>query len=82
MSGITTTNQAVLRDAIALERRFELFGEGHRWADLLRSGNAVSTMNNFFASEGKNIVVQDFRVLAPIPQSQVDITAMQQNPGY
>ncbi|MHA7102125.1 RagB/SusD family nutrient uptake outer membrane protein [Roseivirga pacifica] len=82
LSGITSTNQAVLRDAIALERRFELFGEGHRWADLLRSGNAVSTMNNFFASEGKNIVVQDFRVLAPIPQSQVDITAMQQNPGY
>lgn len=33
---------------ILLERRFELFGEGKRWFDLMRTGRAISTMNAYF----------------------------------
>ncbi|MBR9853908.1 MAG: RagB/SusD family nutrient uptake outer membrane protein [Algicola sp.] len=78
----TATDQASMREAIALERRLELAGEGHRWFDLLRTGTAVQTMNSFFQQEGKSITVEPYRLLAPLPQSEVDITDMEQNPGY
>jgi hypothetical protein len=33
---------------ILLERRLELFGEGKRWFDLMRTGRAMATMNAYF----------------------------------
>ena len=36
-------------DAIFEERTLELAFEGHRWFDLVRSGEAVSVMNDHFA---------------------------------
>lgn len=78
----TATEKASMRDAIALERRLELVGEGHRWSDLLRTGKAIETMNSFFQDQGRDITVDPFRLLAPIPQAEVDITEMEQNPGY
>ena len=75
--------QAALRDAIELERRFELIGEGHRWFDLLRMGKAITTMNTWFANNGKNITIDENDLLLPIPQSQIDTDpAIKQNPGY
>lgn len=82
LDGTTASSQDDVRDAIATERRFELVGEGHRWFDLLRTGTAIETMNAFFTSEGDDITVEEYRLLAPIPQSEIDITEMEQNPGY
>ncbi|MEN7551685.1 RagB/SusD family nutrient uptake outer membrane protein [Rapidithrix thailandica] len=82
LGNTTATDQAGMRTAIALERRLELVGEGHRWFDLLRTGTAVETMNNFFKNKGTGMTVENYRLLAPVPQSEVDITAMEQNPGY
>ncbi|WP_418499335.1 RagB/SusD family nutrient uptake outer membrane protein [Flagellimonas sp.] len=82
LTGTTASDQASMRTAIALERRLELVGEGHRWFDLLRTGTAIQTMNDFFTAENRNITVNPIRLLAPIPQAEVDITEMQQNPGY
>ncbi|MDO6736841.1 RagB/SusD family nutrient uptake outer membrane protein [Wenyingzhuangia sp. 2_MG-2023] len=84
-AGLTNTianNQASVRDAIALERRLELVGEGHRWFDLLRTNKAKETMDTFFESQSRSTVVESFRLLAPVPQSQIDITEMEQNPKY
>ncbi len=41
----------IARKAVRMERRLELALEGHRWFDLVRWGEAVSTMNAFFVSE-------------------------------
>ncbi|PRY21928.1 putative outer membrane starch-binding protein [Spirosoma oryzae] len=83
LDNTTATTQADLRTAIDLERRFELVGEGHRWFDLLRSGNAVSVMNNWFAANNSQITITTNSLLLPIPQSQVNTDpSIKQNPGY
>jgi hypothetical protein len=83
LAATTATNQADLRAAIALERRLELVGEGHRWFDLQRSGNAVSVLNAYFQSTGTLVTVDANDLLLPIPQSQVNTDpSILQNPGY
>lgn len=80
----TAITQVGVREAIRQERRFELMGEGHRWFDLKRYGNAVSVMNSFFAATGANVSIDETNLLLPIPQSQLDTDPgiITQNPGY
>jgi hypothetical protein len=80
----TATTQADVELAIRQERRFELTGEGHRWLDLKRYGNAVPVMNAFFASMGSTVSIDDNKLVLPIPQSQIDTDpdVIIQNPGY
>lgn len=61
--------------AIKDERRRELAGEGHRWFDLVRWGDAptILAFKGFVA--GKNEIL-------PIPQDQLVNTALKQNPNY
>lgn len=82
LGGTTATDQISMRAAIAHERRLELAGEGHRWYDLLRTGKAIQTMNSFFKDQDRKITVDPIRLLAPIPQVEVNITEMDQNKGY
>lgn len=62
-------------EAIALERRKELAGEGHRWNDLIRTGKAslVLAARGFIA--GKNEIL-------PIPLRETENTKIVQNPNY
>ncbi|MFD2584238.1 RagB/SusD family nutrient uptake outer membrane protein [Pedobacter vanadiisoli] len=70
-----------IRDAISLERRLELIGEGHRWFDLLRTGTAISVMNAWFASQNITTRITDHDLLQPVPQDQIDTDpAIKQNP--
>lgn len=46
-------NQDYARRAVRMERRLELAMEGHRWFDLVRWGNVVETMNEYFRTESK-----------------------------
>lgn len=68
------------------ERARELYAEGHRWFDLKRFGKLVEYVRRRNAEAAPNI--QDFHVLRPIPQSQIDRTRnadgseFGQNPGY
>ncbi|MET3027165.1 RagB/SusD family nutrient uptake outer membrane protein [Flavobacterium sp. UW10123] len=62
-------------DAIANERRLELAGEGHRWFDLVRTGKAASVLASSGFTAGKNEVW-------PIPQKDLENTALVQNPNY
>lgn len=70
--------QAALRDAIMLERRLELSFEGHRWFDLIRTGQAFNVM--------KNLGMAQYMTVWPLPLSQVqlinDPAIFPQNPGY
>lgn len=78
------TNQEEFKIALLEERRHELFMELHRWLDLKRLGNPVTTMNNHFASIGLNKTIDENDLLLPIPQDQVDTDPefITQNPGY
>ena len=66
---------AVTFDAIKHERRMELAGEGHRWFDLVRWGDAPSALGSFGFEAGKH-------ELLPIPLLELENTALQQNAEY
>lgn len=76
--------QSALAQAIELERRLELIGEGHRWFDLIRTGKAIQTMNTWFETQTNlSISIDEHNLLMPIPQSQINTDpALIQNPGY
>ena len=69
-------NQASFRTQILRERLFELTAEAKRRQDLIRHGQ-------FTAARSFKPQTQPFRILMPIPQSQLDTNPLlQQNPGY
>lgn len=74
---ITTTDYALLRDAIIEERRHELAMEGFRFWDLVRTGKAPEVLGPLGFEEGKH-------ELLPIPQTEIDISqgTITQNPNY
>jgi starch-binding outer membrane protein, SusD/RagB family len=68
-----TATGAALKQAIWDERRLEFAMEGDRFFDLVRIGQAAAKITGF--QTGKN-------ELFPIPQQEVDISGLAQNPGY
>jgi hypothetical protein len=69
---VTATGDA-LKLAIWDERRLELAMDGDRFFDLVRTGQAATKLTGFVA--GKHEVF-------PIPQTEITITGITQNPGY
>lgn len=65
----------VTMDAIKHERRMELVGEGHRWFDLVRWGDAPAALGSRGFVEGKH-------ELLPIPLLELENTKLQQNIEY
>lgn len=64
-----------LTSAILLERRKELLGEGHRFFDLVRTGQAASNIPGFTANKNE---------LFPIPIEEIQFSGglWEQNPNY
>jgi len=65
----------VSMQAIKNERRAELAGEGHRWFDLVRWGDAATVLSGRGFVAGKNEIF-------PIPSRELQGTKLIQNPGY
>lgn len=74
LSDLVTTG-GLLEQDIQQERRLELAGEGHRFFDLVRRGDAAEKIPGFV--EGKN-------ELFPIPLVEIEVAGniWAQNPGY
>ena len=72
---ITSLSGDALNQTIFNERRLELMGEGHRFFDLVRTGQAKNFIAGF--QEGKH-------ELFPIPVVEIELTGnnWEQNPGY
>lgn len=70
-----TASGAALTDFIWAERRVELFGEGHRFFDLVRTGKAAGTIPGFSANKNE---------LFPLPIEEIQFANgnWSQNPGY
>lgn len=78
------------REAVRKERRLELALENQRWFDLMRWGNAVTTINNYFASESFYSAysytvhpIETWQTMLPVPISVLNINPdAAQNAGY
>lgn len=77
--------QASLRAQLMHERVTELTGEGHRWFDLNRWG-LLETQAGVDQLKARDTDFNTFQLtrsrLLPIPQSEVDLARLQQNPGW
>ncbi|WP_081475371.1 RagB/SusD family nutrient uptake outer membrane protein [Croceivirga radicis] len=71
---VTVTGPDLL-EAIYLDRRLELVGEGHHFFDLVRTGRAANAIDGF--TSGKHEVF-------PIPSIEIELAGNRwaQNPGY
>jgi len=84
----TVSSQAAFRDAIFHERQVELAFENHRWYDLLRTSNIITLMNAHGVKEKQQHTyipanayqLTQNRLLLPIPQTDVNLDGLEQNP--
>lgn len=78
LPNFSNLTQVQFRDAVAMERRFELAFEGHRWFDLVRTGKALGAT--------APVGMKDYMTIFPVPLSQVQVmnnpTLFPQNAGY
>jgi tetratricopeptide (TPR) repeat protein len=80
-----STKEAVI-EAIIKERKLEFVGEGHRWFDVIRRGNALTVFANVVRSKGSlpsySIRIPGKQVL-PIPSAEMRTnTKLVQNEAY
>lgn len=84
------SNQEAFAD-IMLERRKELCFEGHRYIDLKRLGAdaGITSTDRYFkdsenssATNPANISITDYRFTLPIPQAEINVNPIEQNPNY
>lgn len=88
VSGTVTVEQ------VLQERRKELYGEGHRFFDVLRTNGTIkredikvskisSTKHLSMASDVKEFDWDMYKVVLPIPKAEIDANPnIKQNPGY
>jgi hypothetical protein len=90
-AGLTTVNetdQSLLREIIAHERRVELAFENKRWLDLVRTEKAIEVMTNngeylkpknSFLPDNSYVITPD-KLIFPIPDREIQVGNLEQNP--
>lgn len=70
--------------AIALERSVEFFEEGHRWFDLVRTGEALNVLTDIDReNSGPVSLTEPGRQVFPIPSREIDANPnIEQNEAY
>ncbi|AGA79704.1 RagB/SusD family nutrient uptake outer membrane protein [Echinicola vietnamensis] len=69
---VSASNEATYLNLVLEERRRELFAEGFRWVDLVRTGKAIEELG-----------IQQRETLMPIPETELLLNEkLEQNPGY
>jgi hypothetical protein len=89
-NALTGYSKETLSDLIAKERQVEFCFENQRWYDLKRTGKAIAVLTAHGAREKAKrtylfptaFQVAPHKLLAPIPENEVVINKLQQNPGY
>lgn len=78
LADVNITNAVDFREAVLLERRKEFVAEGHRWFDLVRTGELEEKV-----MAAKSVSVAPTHYLFPIPQRERQVNAnLPQNTGY
>lgn len=83
-------SQAAFREAVYHEERVELAFEDYRWFNLLRTGRAITVMNQYGEEEKQRLSrlstasynVQEYKLLYPIPEREVQLNGFDQNLGW
>lgn len=86
-NSIGLNTKELARDAIFKERKLEFGFENQRWYDLVRMDQAttIAVLNAYLAATGNpNITVPAYRLIFPIPQTEIDLSKnnLSQNPFY
>ncbi len=84
-TAVSSNTGDALIEEILLERNKELYGEGHKFFDLLRTKKGVNRTGSTIHWKIVNFPSGDNRLVSPIPQSELDANPVlkpQQNPGY
>ncbi|GAC1374985.1 MAG: RagB/SusD family nutrient uptake outer membrane protein [Hymenobacter sp.] len=83
---LATMSRDNFKLALERERRWEFAAEGLRWHDLVRTGRALTVMNQFIKDNGVRhpTPLDEHDLLFPIPLQEMQINPgfWQQNPGY
>jgi tetratricopeptide (TPR) repeat protein len=93
LTALSTTDQATLREKILHERRVEFAFENKRWLDLVRTEKAIEVMtkNGEYirqAHAGQSYIPANAyeltanKLIFPIPNREILIGNLEQNPGY
>ena len=68
------------RTAVLKEKRCETVNEGHRWFDLVRTGNLEAYVKR---AKGDKASPQPFNYVFPVPQREIDLNGnLEQNDDY
>jgi hypothetical protein len=83
---LKTMTKEAFKLAVEQERRWEFAAEGLRWFDLVRTGRALTVMNQFIKDNGVRhpSPLDEHDLLFPVPLQEMQINPgfWQQNPGY
>ncbi len=88
LTDLSGLSQSDFRNAVYLEERLEVAFEGHRWFDLIRTGQALTVMNSKLGGTdpvGPSDAINEDDLLYPIPESVITTSSpgvITPNPGY